>query len=362
MTSDKSNSLKRKMTKSRSKAFNLLAVLASFPLIVGIGGWAWWNWSISPVGASQKVKVEIPPGSASQAIGEELEKAGLIRSQLVWNLWSKYSNWQNPKGEFKAGIYELSPSQSLPEIASEIRQGNAVKDEVEYTIKEGWSLQQMAAYFAEKGFFSEEEFLAAASQIPKDKFTWLPDGISSVEGFVYPDTYRIPQSSVKPQAIVEQMLREFEKVALPVYQQGQSQTQMSLLEWVTLSSIVEKESVVPPERTLIAGVFTNRLQKRMRLESDPTVEYGLKIKQTEDKRLTLAQVRTPSPYNTYLNAGLPPGPIASPGIASLKATLAPDKTDYLFFVARYDGTHVFTTNLRDHVNATNKIRQERKSQ
>jgi UPF0755 protein len=336
-------------------------MLASIPLLLGIGGWIWWNWAISPVGASQKVKVEIPPGSAPQAIGERLEQAGLIRSQLVWNLWSKYLSWQNPQGEFKAGTYELSLSQSLPEIAGEIRQGNAVKDEVEYQIKEGWSLPEMAAYFAKEGFFSEAEFLAAAKQIPKDKFGWLPNGLPNLEGFVYPDTYRIPKDSLSPQAVIDQMLREFEKVALPVYQQHQAQTQMSLLQWVTLASIVEKESVIAPERPLIAGVFTNRLQKGMRLESDPTVEYGLKIKQTADKPLTIAQVRTPSPYNTYLNAGLPPGPIASPGLASLEATLTPQKTDYLFFVARYDGTHVFTTNLRDHINATNKIRRERQN-
>ncbi|PSB02960.1 endolytic transglycosylase MltG [Merismopedia glauca] len=349
------------MTKSRHQVYYLLGILVSIPLLLGIGGWAWWNWAISPVGASQKVTVQIPPGSAPQAIGEELEKAGLIRSQLVWNLWSKYLSWQNPQGEFKAGTYQLSPSQSLPEIATEIRQGKAVKQEVEYTIKEGWSLQQMAAYFAEEGFFSKEEFLAAVSQIPKDKFPWLPDGLPNLEGFVYPETYKIPQGSLTPQAVIEQMLREFEKVALPVYQQHQSQTQMSLLQWVTLASIVEKESVVAPERPLIAGVFTNRLQKGMRLESDPTVEYGLKIKQTADKPLTIAQVRTPSPYNTYLNAGLPPGPIASPGLPSLEATLMPKKTDYLFFVARYDGTHVFTSNLRDHINATNKIRQQRQN-
>jgi UPF0755 protein len=361
MRAAKSKSSKRRMTKSRHQLSYILAVLASIPLLLGIGGWAWWNWAISPVGASQKVKVEIPPGSASQAIGERLEQAGLIRSQLVWNIWSKYQNWQNPQGEFKAGTYELSSSQSLPEIATEIRQGNAVKDEVAYQIKEGWSLQEMAAYFAKEGFFSEEEFLAAAKQIPKDKFAWLPDGLPSLEGFVYPNTYKIPKDSLTPQAVIEQMLREFEKVALPVYQQHQSQTQMSLLQWVTLASIVEKESVVAPERALIAGVFTNRLQKGMRLESDPTVEYGLKIKQTADKPLTIAQVRTPSPYNTYLNAGLPPGPIANPGLPSLEATLNPEKTDNLFFVARYDGTHVFTTNLRDHVNATNKIRQERQS-
>ena len=120
--------------------------------------------------------------------------------------------------------------------------------------------------------------------------------------------------------------------------------------------MVEKEAVVPQERTLIAGVFTNRLQKGQRLESDPTVEYGLNIRQTADKPLTLKQVRTPNPYNTYMNAGLPPTAIAAPGKASLEATLNPDSTDYFFFVARYDGTHVFSRSLAEHERAQGQIR------
>ncbi len=128
---------------------------------------------------------------------------------------------------------------------------------------------------------------------------------------------------------------------------------------MTLASIVEKEAVVGSERPLIAGVFFSRLQKGMRLESDPTVEYALGIRQTADQPLTFAQVKTVSPYNTYLNPGLPPGPIASPGLASLKATLAPEKTDYLFFVARYDGTHVFSRTLQEHEAAVTKIRKQR---
>ena len=122
---------------------------------------------------------------------------------------------------------------------------------------------------------------------------------------------------------------------------------------------MEKESVVQQERPLIAGVFTARLQQGMRLESDPTVEYGLGIRQTADQPLTYAQVGTPNPYNTYLNAGLPPTAIASPGIASLQATLNPESTEYLFFVARYDGTHVFSRTLTEHVAATKQIRRER---
>ena len=121
----------------------------------------------------------------------------------------------------------------------------------------------------------------------------------------------------------------------------------------------KKEAVIGDERALIAGVFTARLEQGMRLESDPTVEYGLGIRQTADQPLTYSQVGTPSPYNTYLNMGLTPTPIAAPGIASLKATLNPDSTDYLFFVARYDGTHVFSKTLDEHEAATREIRAGR---
>ena len=150
-------------------------------------------------------------------------------------------------------------------------------------------------------------------------------------------------------------------VALPEYQKVAQTEKLSLLQWVSLSSIVEKEAVMPVERPIIAGVFTTRLKKNMRLESDPTVEYGLGIKQTADRPLTFAEVKRPNPYNTYMNAGIPPGPIASPGIGSLKAVLNPDPTELLFFVAKYDGTHIFSKTLREHVAATNAIRQQRNS-
>jgi UPF0755 protein len=217
----------------------------------------------------------------------------------------------------------------------------------------------MAAYFESQGFFKAEEFLKAATQIPKDQYPWLPSDLPYLEGFLYPDTYKLNSDRITPQAIIKQMLDRFEQVALPIYQQAPNKAQMPLLQWVTLASIVEKEAVIPIERPQIAGVFTQRLQKGMRLESDPTVEYGLGIRQTADQPLTLAQVKTASPYNTYLNAGLPPTPIASPGLGSLQATLNPEKTDYLFFVARYDGTHVFSRTLQEHQAATNAIRQQR---
>jgi UPF0755 protein len=230
--------------------------------------------------------------------------------------------------------------------------------QLSFTIPEGWSLQQMATYFDSLGYFKAPDFIKAASQIPKEQYPWLPNGLPHLEGFLFPDTYQLSSDRISPQQVIKLMLNRFEQAALPIYQQGQKQTKLNFLQWVTLASIVEKEAVRPEERPRIAGVFANRLRRGMKLETDPTVEYGLGIRQTIDQPLTFAQVKTPNEYNTYLNPGLPPTPIASPGLASLKAALNPENTEYLFFVARYDGTHVFSKTLEAHTAAQGAIRQQ----
>ncbi|MGB3202495.1 MAG: endolytic transglycosylase MltG [Nodosilinea sp.] len=348
------------MTKgSRWVRWSFLGLL--LPLATGAAawqGWTWWSWANGPTGANttdtteQVVQIEIPPGTSGQQIGQDLEAAGLIRSALAWKLWSRWQTWQNPEAGFQAGTYALSPVDSMTAIADSIRSGQVVQ--TSFTVPEGWNRRQMATYFQEAGFFSSDPFLAATEQIPNGQYPWLPDGIPHLEGFLFPDTYQLPAAGVTPEAVVDAMLQRFEMAALPLYQQ--TTTDLSLLEWATLASIVEKESVVPDERGLIAGVFTNRLQQNMPLGADPTVEYGLGISQTKEQPLTWAQVETPSPYNTYINPGLPPTPIASPGLASLDATLAPASTDYLYFVARYDGTHVFSRTLSEHEAARDAIR------
>lgn len=353
------------------RSSKLLFYLVLFPLTLGLcawQGWSWWSWASSPPIApsaepneSEKiVQIKIPPGTTAQQIGRDLESAGVIRSAFAWNLWARWLRLQNKAG-FQAGTYELSPTKSLPAIADKIGSGKVVQ--LSFTIPEGWSLRQMAAYFESQGFFKAEDFLAAASKIPRDQFPWLPAGLPHLEGFLYPDTYQLATGGVSPETVVKIMLKRFEQVALPIYDQvrANKQTQFKLLEWVTLSSIVEKEAVIPNERPRIAGVFTQRLKRGIRLESDPTVEYGLNIQQTPDQPLTFKQVRTASPYNTYLNQGLPPTPIASPGKASLEATLNPENTDYLFFVARYDGTHIFSRTLAEHEAAVRAIRQQRET-
>ncbi|NJR50451.1 MAG: endolytic transglycosylase MltG [Leptolyngbyaceae cyanobacterium CSU_1_3] len=333
-------------------------------VVLGLSAWraqAWWSWASAPIAQQapaepgKRVVLQIPQGTSAQQIGQELETAGLIKSAKAWELWARWLMYQNPEGGFQAGNYDLSTAEPLQRIAEKIWTGEVAQRS--FTIPEGWSLRQMAAYFERQGFFKAEEFVMAASQVPVGRYPWLPSNFPHLEGFLYPDTYQIPVgSAITPQQIVQQMLDRFEQVALPIYNQAQGKTQLSLAQWVTLGSIVEKEAVVPSERSLIAGVFTNRLRQGIALGSDPTVEYGLGIQQTKETPLTLAQVKTPSPYNTYINPGLPPTPIASPGVASLKATLEPETTDYLYFVARYDGTHVFSRTLGEHEAAQGSIR------
>lgn len=336
-----------------SKGFFYLLL---FPATLGVcawQGWSWWSWATAPARAGEAdstVQIEIPPGTSAQQIGADLESAGLIRSRRAWNLWTRWQGLQNREGGFQAGSYELSPARPLDEIANQVWQGDVVQ--ASFTIPEGWSMRQMAAYFEEEGFFSADAFLAATRQVPYDRYPWLPKDLPHLEGFLFPDTYQISENPT-PEQVVRQMLDRFEQVALPVFQQGQSD--YDLKDWVTLASIVEKESVVDEERGTIASVFARRLREGMPLGADPTVEYAFNLRQAPGQPLTLAQVRQPSPYNTYINAGLPPTPIASPGLASLEASMQPQDTEYLYFVARYDGTHVFSRTLAEHEAAQIKI-------
>jgi UPF0755 protein len=335
-----------------------IALLALAGLVAG-QSWAWWSWAKSPVLASEGsaakesfVEIQIPSGTASSQVGKDLEAAGLIRSTTAWKLLNKWKSFRGEGSGVQAGSYVISPSQSLGEIAKTIWDGDVVQ--ASFTVPEGWSREKMAAMFEEEGLTSAAEFMAATENIPYDRYPWLPQGIPHLEGFLYPDTYQIDSGEVSAEKLVDIMLKHFEEVALPIYQSQPSE--YSLLQWVTLASIVEKEAVVAEEREQIASVFARRLEEGITLGSDPTVEYGLGVVQTPENPLTYAQVETPNPYNTYINAGLTPTPIASPGIASLKASVAPAPTEFLYFVARYDGTHVFSRTLGDHESAQGNIR------
>lgn len=344
-------------------------------------GYQWWHWAVSPLAmptlpegenttplspksqSSIVLQVEVPPSTSTRQIGEDLAAMGLIRSTWAWNIWASYLALQDRQGSFKAGTYQLSPDADMKAIAQTIWTGEVMA--VQFTIPEGWSLAQMGAYFERRGFFSQAAFMAAAENVSQQQFKWLPQGLETVEGFLYPDTYQLADTTVTPEFVIQMMLRRFETVVLPPWREavGQNLTTRvpevkTLLDWVTLASIVEKEAVVDTERTLIAGVFVKRLSREIKLESDPTVEYAFGITQTPEQPLTWEQVRQPSPYNTYFTPGLPPGPIASPGLASLRAVLNPQQTDYLYFVARYDGTHIFSRTLAEHEAAKTQVQKQ----
>ncbi len=352
------------MSESRSSKRSLygLALLGVMGL-VGWQSWSWWSWATAPsqadVDPSATVQLEIEPGTSAGQIGSQLEAAGLIRSTPAWDLWVKWGSLRQrlgqDTGDFQAGVYELSPAMGLTELSAAIREGDVIQ--ARFTIPEGWNIRQMAAYFEAQGFFAAQEFVDASQRIPRDRFVWLPPNIPHLEGYLYPDTYQVDYSLLTPDAVIDTMLTEFEQQALPVYQAAE--TDWSLQDWVTFSSIVEKEAVVPDERRLIAGVLSHRLRIGKKLEVDPTVEYGLGITQTPDRTLTFAEVETPNPYNSYMNPGLPPTPISSPGVGVLEASLEPEDTDFLFYVARYDGTHVFSRTFSDHLSAQDAIHDAR---
>ena len=357
------NQMKKSIELISHRALFYLAILPVSCGIFAWQGWSWWSWvsrpAVSVTSSTQSSKanavtIKIPVGTYGQQIGEDLEAAGIIRSATAWHLWVKWLSLQEPNLEFKAGTYNLSPTEPLRVIVDKILQGDVVR--LSYVIREGWSIKQMAEYFESEGFFPAADFIAATKNIPHDKFPWLPDNVPHLEGYLFPDTYKIVPENTTPEAIINQMLGQFEQIALPVYQKNRNNaTKLNLHEWVSLASIVEKEAVVAEERGLISGVFNNRLEKGMRLAADPTVEYGLGIRQSKDKPLTYSQVETPSPYNTYMNIGLPPTPIASPGKASLEATLYPENTEYLYFMARYDGTHIFSRTAVEHEAAITEV-------
>ena len=354
-----------------SRLPKILFFFLLLPIALGVAGWqgwAWWSWATSPITQAvasaneadapesgsetvNTVQLQIPQGTPGQQIGRDLEAAGLIRSHVAWNVWSRWQNFRQAGG-YQAGTYVLSPSQSMQDIARQIRSGDVLQ--TAFTIPEGWTREQMAIALEDRGFFSAQAFLDVTQQIPRDRYPWLPQGLPHLEGYLYPDTYQIPAEVITPEGVRNLMLDRFEAVALPAYQQSESA--FSLLEWVTLASIVEREAVIPEERSEIAAVFNRRLEEGIPLGADPTVEYGLGITQTPEQPLTLSQVNTPSPYNTYINAGLPPTPISNPGIANLEASLNPPATEYLYFVARYDGTHVFSRTLAEHEAAQARIR------
>ena len=293
---------------------------------------------------TQTVNVTIPSGSGTGQIGQLLEDEGVISSADKFKLWSRIKGYDS---QYKAGTYSLSPSMDLQQIADLIVSGKV--NTVSFTIPEGYTIYQTARAIADKGLGDYDTLvsLIEAADFDYDFLDGAQKNKNKLEGYLFPNTYTIDEGMSEEQ-IIKVMLDQFEKQPLKAYNdklvssQHNGASGRSLNEIITIASIIERECKVDEERKLVASVIYNRLEKGMPLQMCSTVQYVLG-KQKEV--LTYADTRIESPYNTYTNAGLPPGPICSPGLAAVQAALHPADTDYLYFVLseKLDGTSNFSS-------------------
>lgn len=303
---------------------------------------------MSPAGFDQAEEIFIVErGSGLRSVATQLEQRKLIKSKDLFTLWAVVKGGSR---NIKAGEYSLNRSMAPVQIYTILTSG-AVKTHP-LTVPEGLTVQTIAGLFATKGLVDKEEFLSLAM----DKGFAESHNIDgpSTEGYLFPDTY-VLSKGMGARQILDLMINRFWQVFNSLVQ-GRD-LPMSIREIVTLASIVEKETGLAEERPVIASVFLNRLKKRMRLESDPTVIYDLK---DFDGNLTKKHLQAPSPYNTYRHLGLPPGPIANPGRASLEAVLNPAQTSYLYFVSKNDGSHFFSSTLKEHNRAVVRYQKRRR--
>lgn len=292
----------------------------------------------TPSGASEEEHVlTVEPGTSVAVIAETLERRGLIKSALKFKLLARLGGYDR---RLKAGEYGLRASLTPREILTLMEKGMVRLHRL--TIAEGLTMHQIAEMVEKAGLARPADVIARAT----DPAYVRAQGITSdtLEGYLFPETYFFPKT-VTAEGIIAAMLHRFRVTFTPAWEQRALELGLTPHEAVTLASIIEKETGDPAERALIASVFHNRLKRGMRLESDPTVIYGVR---DFNGNLTRQHLDTPSPYNTYLIKGLPPGPIASPGKGAIEAALFPAQTDFLFFVSRNDGTHQFSANLADH--------------
>ncbi len=333
----------------------LLILLIIFLLgAVAAGGAGYYVYrSLQPMAQGEPVEVSIPSGTGSAGIAKLLEDKGIIRSGMVF---SGYLKVKQEGGRFQAGNYQLAPGMTLAEITDKLNRGDVIKEEmIRFTIPEGYTVLQIADKLAADGIVNKESFLALAADATKWTQAWvksIPDNNQlryRLEGYLFPETYEMKKESTE-QAILERLLSEWERKQKSLPQGWEAQLDklgLDLHGILTVASLVEREVAVDEERPLVAGVIYNRLKQKMPLQIDATVQY-LFDKQKE--RLFEKDLQTQSPYNTYLNSGLPPGPIASPGLLSIKAALYPEETKYLFYVTKKDGSgrHLFAETFEEH--------------
>ena len=312
----------------------------------GLRQWLFQRWPVTPPGVQ---RVTIASGSGVLQVARQLETAGVIGDA---DRFVALARWREAADKIKAGEYEFAKAATPAEVLERLVAGDVVK--LRITIPEGFSLREIAARVAAAGIGTAERFRQAATDSRRLARLGIPG--PSLEGYLFPETY-IVNSTTTTDELLRAMFHQFEKQLTPELLAAARQRGLDRHQLVTLASIVQKEAGNDAEMPQIAGVFHNRLHKGMRLQADPTVIYGIS---DFNGNLTRRDLTTPTPYNTYTRSGLPPGPIASPGLAALKAAALPAQTQALYFVARGDGRHEFNATLEAHNRAVNQYQRKRR--
>ncbi|WP_429309488.1 endolytic transglycosylase MltG [Paenibacillus mucilaginosus] len=342
-------------SRRRSRRWGVLGILVLLAAAAA-AVWFYINSALQPpVPSAAAVRISYPAGTSTAKLAQELEAKGLIRDSRIFSLYLRY------KGEgdrFQAGEYEWTPGVTADEIIASLNSGGTVKEAgLRLTVPEGFTLLQIAQKLEEQEGMKAADLLAAADSYQPSEGTEdllalpAPDAKlrHRLEGYLFPETYEWKKDA-KPQEIVDTMVRELGRrlEALPKgWQDVMKERGLTFHEVLTIASLIEREVVVDEERKIVSGVIQNRLKEGMPLQIDATVQYLL---DKPKERLLHKDLEVVSPYNTYLNKGLPPGPIASPSLASIEAALYPETTTYLFYVTKKDGTmgHLFAETFEQH--------------
>ncbi len=281
--------------------------------------------------------VTIPQGASVGLIARTLADAGVLTHPRYFRAYIRYTGLG---GRLKAGEFRFYTDMTPPEVLQSLLEGREVLYSI--TFPEGYNIREMAPLVDDLPFLKGDRFrtLAESSDLAREYGIDAP----TLEGFLFPSTYQLPRSASE-RTLIAAMVREFKKHWTPRFEARAQELGMSRLEIVTLASVIEKETGHPDERPTVSSVFHNRLKRGMKLQSDPTIIYGLK---NFDGNIRKKDILAPHPWNTYVIPGLPPSPIANPGLASLEAALWPAQTDYLYFVARGDRRHSFSKTYQEH--------------
>ncbi len=303
--------------------------------------------AFSPVGEGPPKLVAVGQGATAQRVAARLKSRGVIRSEIAFQVVVR---WQKQASKLQPGTYEVSPAMTLVDIANMIASGKTASGMV--TIPEGFTVKQIAGRLEKAKVCTEQQFIELCTT--GGKALTAPYKLpANLEGYLFPDTYRLPVG-MGARAAAQEMVSATTKRLYTPNEKAISSQKLSFHELMTVASLIEREARIAVDRPMISGVIRNRLSKKMRLQIDATVLYA---KQQHQAIVYHKDLWVESPYNTYRNAGLPPGPIASPGVSSFKAALMPADTNALYYVAKSDGSHLFTDTYDKHLAAVKRVRR-----